>query len=57
MYQLTEIPLREEHSEAFDTPIKPKVKTVYIPPQTHPWKRASYERYLNKKKMREASRA
>lgn len=56
LYQLKEIPLREEHSEAFDEPIKPKVKTVYIPPQTHPWKKASYERYLNKKKMREASR-
>ncbi len=55
LYQLREIPFREEHSEAFDEPIQPKVKTVYIPPQSHPWKKASYERYLRKKKMREAT--
>ncbi|MDN6185150.1 MAG: ISNCY family transposase [Lactococcus lactis] len=56
IYQLKEIPLREKHSKAFDEPIKPKVKTIYIPPQSHPWKKASYERYLRKKKMKEASR-
>lgn len=51
---LKEIPLHEEHSESFDEPVKPKVKKTYIPPQSHPWKKASYERYLRKKKMKES---
>lgn len=55
LYKLIEIPLREEHSSSLDYSIKPKVQTTYIPPQTHPWKKASYERYLRKKKMKEAT--
>lgn len=54
LYKLEEIPLRDKHSKELDHPIKPKVQTVYIPPQSHPWKKASYERYLKNKKRKES---
>ena len=36
IFKMEEIALRKTHSEAFDPPVKPKVKTTYIPPQSHP---------------------
>lgn len=54
VFKMEEIAFREAHSEAFDQPVKPKVKATYIPPQSHPWKGPSFERYLKKKRMKEA---
>lgn len=53
IFKMEEIAFREGHSKAFDSPVKPKVKTTYIPPQSHPWKGPSFERYLRIKKKRE----
>lgn len=53
IFKMEEIAFREEHSKAFDPPVKPKVKTTYIPPQSHPWKGPSFERYLKMKKNKE----
>lgn len=54
VFKMEEIAFREEYSEAFDQPVKPKVKTTYIPPQSHPWKGPSFERYLKRKKKKES---
>ena len=56
IFKLYEIAFREERSEAFDEPIKPKVKATYIPPQTHPWKGPSFERYLRMKNRKEKTK-
>lgn len=53
IFKMEEIAFREEQSKAFDPPVKPKVKTTYIPPQSHPWKGPSFERYLRMKKRKE----
>src|SRR5699024_2235080 len=55
LYKLIKITLREEKSRTIDYTIKPKLKITKLPPQTHPWKKASYERYLRKKKMKEST--
>lgn len=54
IFKMEEIAFREEHSKAFDQPVKPKTKNIYIPPQSHPWKGPSFERYLKRKKKKEA---
>lgn len=56
IFKMKEIALRETHSEAFDPPVKPKVKTTYIPPQSHPWKGPSFERYLRMKNRKEKTK-
>jgi len=56
IFKLDEIAFREERSEAFDKPIKPKVKATYIHPQTHPWKWPSFERYLRMKNRKEKTK-
>lgn len=57
IFALKEIPSHEVHSKAFDEPKKkPKVNNQYIPPMTHPWKKASYERYLRKEEQKKKRR-
>lgn len=54
VYALEKLPEHQLSSKAFDlaeAPKKPKRK--YIPPMSHPWKRASFKRYMAKQKHRE----
>jgi len=48
VYSLEEIPEHERTSKNFDF-IKPEVKSRkrYIPPMCHPWRQASFKRYVN----------
>ena len=49
IYTLDQIPLREKVSPDFDEPHEEsKPKKRYIPPMTHPWKRASFEKFVKK---------
>ena len=55
LYLMEEVPEHERFSKEFDDEpdIKEKkVKKKYIPPMTHPWKRASYNNYVQKQKHR-----
>ena len=50
----------ELQSDTFDEVVeKKKERRPYIPPQSHPWKLASFRRYLNKqnKKLEDYDRA
>ncbi|WP_414732678.1 ISNCY family transposase [Acetobacterium carbinolicum] len=53
VYALDEIPKHELTSKNFDfiQPVK-KPRKRYIPPMSHPWKQASFERYVNKQAHR-----
>ena len=53
VYTLEEIPTHERKSKNFDfdTPVE-KPKKKYIPPMSHPWKQASFEKYMNKQAHR-----
>ncbi|MDR1521925.1 MAG: ISNCY family transposase, partial [Streptococcaceae bacterium] len=50
IYRLRKLEERELYSKEFDvqTEEKPREKVKYIPPMSHPWKRASFVRYLKK---------
>ncbi|MGN0967359.1 MAG: ISNCY family transposase [Candidatus Coprovivens sp.] len=52
VYPLKELPERTERSKEFDEPIDIKTKKIYIPPMTHPWKKASFDAFLAKQKHR-----
>jgi len=57
IFALKEIPSHEVRSKAFDKPVtKPKENNQYIPPMTHPWRKASYERYLRKQEQKKQKR-
>jgi transposase len=50
VYALDELPEHELSSRNFDFAASPKEpKKRYIPPMNHPWKQASFERYLEKR--------
>ena len=53
VYALEEIPSHERKSKNFDfdTP-EEKPKKRYIPPMSHPWKQASFEKFMNKQAHR-----
>ncbi|MFU0800722.1 MAG: ISNCY family transposase [Xylanivirga thermophila] len=53
VYALEEIPHHELKSKNFDfdTP-EEKPKKRYIPPMSHPWKQASFEKFMNKQAHR-----
>ena len=53
VHALEEIPSHERKSNNFDfdTPVQ-KPKKKYIPPMSHPWKQASFEKYLKKQAHR-----
>ena len=47
VYALQAIPRHQEKSPELDYDyVPPKPKKQYIPPMSHPWKRASFERYI-----------
>lgn len=53
VYALEEVPSHELKSKNFDFDVpveKPKKK--YIPPMSHPWKQASFEKFMNKQAHR-----
>lgn len=55
LYLMEEVPEHERFSKEFDNEIeenKHSVKKKYIPPMSHPWKRASYNNYIQKQKHR-----
>lgn len=58
VYALEEIPTHELKSRNFDfdTPVE-KPKKKYIPPMSHPWKQASFEKYMNKQAHRKEKTA
>ena len=58
VYVLEEIPTHERKSRNFDfdTPVE-KPKKKYIPPMSHPWKQASFEKYMNKQAHRKEKTA
>lgn len=55
LYLMEEVPEYERFSKEFDDEPdtkEKKVKRKYIPPMTHPWKRESYNNYVQKQKHR-----
>lgn len=51
VYALELLPHHNPYSKDFNLPKAPKTpKKRYIPPMNHPWKQASFERYLRRKK-------
>ena len=54
IYGLIEVPSHKKISKEFDKEVKEnKPKKIYIPPMSHPWKRASFLNYLQKQKHRD----
>ncbi len=54
VYALELLPERKQTSRAFDLTELPKApKKKYIPPMSHPWKQASFEKYLKKQAHRD----
>jgi hypothetical protein len=54
IYALDAVPDHELTSKNFDiTPVKEKPKKRYIPPMSHPWKQASFERHLRNQAHRQ----
>jgi transposase len=58
VYALEEVPSHERKSKNFDfdTPVK-KPRKRYIPPMSHPWKQASFEKFMNKQAHRKEKTA
>lgn len=53
VYALDEIPLHEHSSKNFDfAPTADKPKKRYMPPMSHPWKQASFEKFIEKQEHR-----
>ena len=53
VYALELLPEHKPFSRAFDLTVLPKApKKKYIPPMSHPWKQASFERYLKQQAHR-----
>ncbi len=49
VYQLRKVESHKKVSENIDfVEDEPKVKNVYIPPMTHPWKKASFDKQMKK---------
>ena len=57
VYALEEVPSHERKSKNFDfdTPVE-KPRKRYIPPMSHPWKQASFEKFMNKQAHRKEKR-
>ena len=54
VYVLRELLERKTLSNEFDEkPVKTENKKTYVPPMTHPWKKASYDEFIAKQKHRQ----
>lgn len=51
IFALEEVQKTQKFSENFDEILPTETKKIYIPRMIHPWKRDSFERYLEKQKM------
>lgn len=48
IYALEQIPEHEEKSKELDTDYQmPEQKKPYIPPMNHPWRRASFKKFVS----------
>ena len=53
VYSLEKLPEHHLASKAFDLAVLPeKPKKKYIPPMSHPWKKASFDKYMKKQAHR-----
>jgi len=53
VYALEKLPEHHLSSKAFDfADLSQKPKKKYVPPMSHPWKKASFDRYMEKQKHR-----
>lgn len=52
-YALDEVPSHSSRSKNFDiSPVEDKPTKRYVPPMSHPWKKASFERFMKKQAHR-----
>ncbi|WP_017547782.1 ISNCY family transposase [Salinicoccus carnicancri] len=56
VYALEEIPAVDAHSAAFEPVPQKTLRSVWIPPLSHPWKQRSYEQYLQRLERRQNKR-
>ena len=52
VYALEAVPAHARTSKTFDPPVEKKERKKYIPPMSHPWKQASFEKFVEKQKHR-----
>lgn len=52
IFSLEEIPKVQAYSENFDKILPPEPKKIYIPRMIHPWKRQSFEKFLEKQELK-----
>ena len=52
IFSLEEIPEIQAFSENFDKLLPSEPKRIYIPRMTHPWKRDSFEKFIEKQEMK-----
>lgn len=52
IFSLEEIPKVQAYSENFDEILPTESKKIYIPRMIHPWKRQSFEKFLEKQEVK-----
>lgn len=52
IFSLEEIPKVQAYSENFDEVLPTEPKKIYIPRMIHPWKRQSFEKFLEKQELK-----
>lgn len=52
IFSLEEIPKVQAYSENFDEVLPTEQKKIYIPRMIHPWKRQSFEKFLEKQELK-----
>ena len=52
IFSLEEIPKVQAYSENFDEVLPTEPKKNYIPRMIHPWKRQSFEKFLEKQELK-----
>ena len=52
IFSLEEIPKTQAYSENFDNILPTEPKKIYIPRMMHPFKRQSFERFIEKQKLK-----
>ena len=52
IFSLEEIPKVQAYSQNFDEILPTEPKKIYIPRMIHPWKRQSFEKFLEKQEMK-----
>ena len=52
IFSLEEIPKVQAYSENFDEVLPTEPKKIYIPRRVHPWKRQSFEKFLEKQELK-----